>query len=107
MAAPVIGQAARLALISNKLVEEMFRVIAMGVAIRTSFLNKQFFVGTTVRIPELEGDRVHGAVIAILSIGKGPGCRRQICLVIRTKRRGYSLTQTNNHNQTRPKTGEY
>ena len=47
--------------------KEMLRIVIVGASIQPGLLHKELLVGA-VRIPELEGDRVNGAIIAIPSI---------------------------------------
>ena len=47
--------------------KETLRIVIVGASIQPGLLHKELLVGA-VRIPELEGDRVNGATIAISSI---------------------------------------
>ena len=52
---------------ASQLEEEVLRIVIVGASIQPGLLHKELLVGA-VRIPELEGDRVNGAIIAISSI---------------------------------------
>ena len=71
MTARIIRKAIRLVLTSHQLVNEVFRVVAMGISVSTCFLNEKLFVAT-VRIPELEDNCMHSAIGATLNMGKRP-----------------------------------
>ena len=69
MAAPIVGEAICLILMSRQFEKEILRIIAMSVTIRAGFSHEKLFVAA-VRIPELEGDRVHRAVRAIAGVSE-------------------------------------
>ena len=72
-AAPIVGKSIGLGLVPHQFLKEMFRVVADGIAIMTSFLNKQLPACPTGMVPKLESDSMDCLVVAIIGVAKGPG----------------------------------